>query len=70
MEQAVFIVLLGMASIVGPTIWCASQRPDSIEDAIQFFASLDLRTHQRLTFMLGSGLSFLIMGLALLYAPG
>jgi len=66
---AISLFFLGLANIAGPTMWVAAQRPDSLEDALLFLARLDLQMHQRLTALMASGLSFIMLALALFYMP-
>lgn len=66
---AASLFFLGIANIAGPTIWVAAQRPDSLEDALLFFARLNIETHQRITALMASGFSFIMLALALFYMP-
>lgn len=70
MLHGIMVLFLGAACIFGPSVWLASQRPDTIEDALLFIARLPVRKHEQLTALVLSGLSFLMLGLALLAAPG
>ena len=68
-DFALAIFLLGIANLAGPTFWVAQQRPHSIEDALLFLARLNFETHQRISLLMASGTSFLMLGLALFYLP-
>lgn len=69
MQHGMMALTLGAACIFGPSVWLASQRPNTIEDALLFIARLPVYQHEKLSAMVLSGLSFLILGLALLAAP-